>query len=111
MLGVELAHHHHTLPVQDRHQDRAPSQLPELTKGLSCLVLLVGGKVARAQQEGAAAAAGGKELIELTLEPAALRRAIAQKYARLAGVSAFVPEAQVQGRQVGAQFEALDDNV
>ena len=51
VLGVKLAHHHHALPVGDRHQDGAPALLAELAEGLRRLVLLVGREVARAQHE------------------------------------------------------------
>ena len=51
MLGMKLAHHHHALPVGDRHQQRTPADLAELAEGLRGLVLLVGRKVARPQHE------------------------------------------------------------
>src|SRR5262245_54245790 len=111
VLGVELAHHHHALPIRDRHQDRAPAQFAEFAEGLSGLILLVEWKIAGAQKKGTAASHGGEELIELALEAATLGGAIAQEDARLRAPSAFVLQAQVEGRQVGAEVETFDDDV
>ena len=83
MLGVELAHHHHALPVGDRHQDRAAAALAELAEGLRRLVLLVGRKIARPQHEAVLAHHGRQHAVELALEAAALRRPVAQEDARL----------------------------
>ena len=65
MLGVELAHHDHALPVRDRHQDGAAALLAELAEGLRGLVLLVGRKVARPQHEAHAIAHGRQHAVDL----------------------------------------------
>jgi hypothetical protein len=44
VLGVELAHHHHALPVGDGTRIERPAALAELAEGLRRLVLLVGRK-------------------------------------------------------------------
>ena len=93
MLGVELAHHHHALPVRDRHQDRAAAALAELAEGLRRLVLLVGREVARPQHEAVLAHHGRQHPVELALEAAALRRPVAQEDARLGGKARLVPQA------------------
>mgnify|MGYP003694718563 CR=1 FL=1 len=61
MLGVELAHHHHALPVGDGHQDRAAAALAELAEGLRRLVLLVGREIARPQHEAVLAHHGRQQ--------------------------------------------------
>ena len=108
MLGVELAHHHHALPLGDRHQDRAAAALAELAEGLRGLVLLVGREIARPQHEAGLARHGRQHLVELALEAAALRRPVAQEDAGLGGEARLVPQREVDGGQVLGDLEALD---
>ena len=51
VVGVELAHRHHALPLGDRHQHLAAAAVAELAEGLRRLVLLVRREVARAQHD------------------------------------------------------------
>src|SRR6476646_4683699 len=96
MMVEELAHHHHALPLGYGHEELATAAIAELAERLRRLVLAVGREVGRAQHEAALAVHGGEHLVELALEPATLRRAVAQEYARIRGKAVLVFEAQVE---------------
>jgi hypothetical protein len=105
VLGLELAHHDHALPVRDRHQDRAAALLAELAESLGGLVLLVGREVARPQHEAALVAPpsvihGREHAVDLALQAAALGRPVAQEDARFGPVARRMGERQVEGGNV-----------
>ncbi len=108
MMGVELAHGDHALPLGDRHQDLAAAGVAELAEGLRRLVLLVRREVGRAQHEAALAGHRRQHLVELALQAAALGRAVAEKHAAVADQPGFVRDADVDGRQIVGDLEPVD---
>ena len=83
MMVVELAHHHHALPLGDGHQELAAAALAELAEGLRRLVLLLGGKSDARSMKQLLPSMAEQHLVELALEPATLRRAVAEEHARI----------------------------
>ena len=107
MLRVELAHHHHALPVGNGHQQRPAPLLPEPAERLRRLVLLVRRKIAGAQHEAALVLHGVEDAIDLPLQAAALRGPVAQENARLRAEPRRVTQRQIDGGQLVGQRDAL----
>ena len=111
MMRGEFAHRHHAFPLGDRHEQLAAAAVAEFAERLRGLVFLVRREVAGAQHEAGLALHRGQNLVELTLQAAALRRAIAQENAHIAGKAGAVTNRQIERRQIVAEFEALHRHV
>ena len=98
--GVKLAHHHHALPLGDRHHDGPAAGLAEFAVGLRRLVLAVGRKLAGPQHEAGLAPHRRQHFVELALEPAALRRPVADENPRFLHGARLVLDCDVERRQI-----------
>jgi hypothetical protein len=108
MVGVELAHHHHALPLGNWHHKRTAAGLAKLAESLCRLVLAIGREVGGAQHEALLGAHVGQHAVELTLQATALGRLVAHEHAAVGGQAALVLQREVDGGEVFSKLDALD---